>query len=251
MAKNSKDKIWSSLFIVFIVPFVLIGCDPDFNTPVNSELKEFTIDSQTILTRLDQEDTDVFILIKEELEEDQPVTKSIFWEQGEYFQVAQTLHQELWQTSLEKNMYYMRYVLDCADINKEGFSSAMFKSVKLLQVGEDKHRIEYSVYIFPSGDYILTLMKEYGSTQGRLTDPIDLDNYEITAEEALQIAEENGAKEIRLEHENECSVTVSAPGTSEEGWYITYSNTNNENNLYYGLLINPQNGKVEKTKLIE
>ena len=243
-----KKKKWTAIFVIIIITVLISGCDQWFNekrAPVISfEQKEFIIDPSSILNQLDNRNTDVFILREDEFEGDIYSEISAFWDQEDYYKIAQTLHQQLWKLPLESHLYHMIFSVNCTDVDEGGFSSASFYSTRAVQVNEEGHRIDYEINIYPFDNRILTSRGEFGPTDGAAK-PIELEKMKVTAEEAVRIAEENGAAEKRLEHDNRCSISVYMPGSIEKGWYVVYSSNYGEPNFYYKMEIDPQTGKIK------
>jgi hypothetical protein len=190
----------------------------------------------------------VFTLRKEAPEEiSAPLNNAIFWPQSAYFRVAQALHEKLWQTPLENYIYLMDFSLGCSDIDKDLFTEALFKSNKSVQVGDQENRIEYLIRIKPSENLVYTATAEFGPSIGA-AETINLEDYEISAKEALQIAEESGGAEVRLENDNACLIDVFASGSGKNGWYVTYYNINNTTQIFYEVVIDPQTGRIQKIR---
>ena len=128
----------------------------------------------------------------------------------------------------------------------EGLSRRCFNSFKTIQlVGEEETRIEHWITIIPAKNLVYIVKVEY-QPNVRRKKPIDLEQYRITADEALQIAERNGGHEARTAVGNDCEITAFSPTVNGGGWEINYVNyPDNFVKSLYGIAIDPQTGKYE------
>ncbi|MBI9047116.1 MAG: PepSY domain-containing protein [Anaerolineaceae bacterium] len=244
--KTSKNHF---LFIIMIFFIALItGCHQwfgdHFEYEISSEQKSYWIDPATILQSLEKENTDVFFQMDEGSETiTSPLDNKIFWSQTDYFKVANTIHQRFWQSSLQTHLYHVVFNLDCSNVAMKKFASATFFSNKSILNGDQENRIEYRIWIRPTDNLVYTSRVEYGPRIG-IVEATNLQEYTISAEEALQIAEKYGGSVERLKSNENCRISVYAPGSIKKGWHVTYSNSDNSIQTIYEVTIDPQTGKI-------
>ena len=187
---------------------------------------QYQIDSQTILSSIRHGEKDIFNLIDATpgpISNDSGIP--VLWTQEDYLLIAQSIHELIWQESMDQSMDLAKLIfcLDCGEVNF-GPQIAQIQLHKLIgekkEIGKENRYIVIApkanlVYIT---DYIYqpVLRKDWGS--------IDLSNVKISAEEALQIAELSGGKEMRAETKNQCSIgiVISADGDNS-AWLIYYT----------------------------
>ena len=247
----NKQKKKYRFFILIVLWVAIVSCKYYIGyraeTEINREIGYYTFDPSTILDSLNRGDTDVFIFQEAWPETDTSGSSgTVFWSQEDYFRVAQVLHQQLWQVSLNTYNYYTVFSVDCSDVENGAFSEAEFFSNQVIQSVEGEDRIEYHITINPTGDWVNALKKEL-SPNLHFVEPINLDDYRITAEEALQIAEENGGFDKRLEYDNTCYIDVYAPGSNFNGWHVSYYNKNSVQRIFK-VVIDPQTGGIQKVR---
>lgn len=216
--------------LTFIAVFMMTsGCysqaDNAKEIEKNNEYRSYVINSMTILESLDSGDTNVFKLLEAtpKASTSQP-SRSVSWQQADYFRVAQALHQQSRQEPLgEQNLYSMSFTMDCAEIEQGTFRDATFSSFTTIANGNEETRVEYSIVIKPSENLIRTYKGEF-TPNLKTKEPLNLTHYRISAEEALQIAEKNGGGEVRLSYKNICEIYLRAPVSNARGWEVSYSN---------------------------
>ena len=233
--------------IIYVILFsgMLTGCFQKKNInseyEINRETKVFAINSVIILKELEQGEMDIVSLMDTTEEIFPSAENAVFWVQEDYLKIARAFHQQLWKEPLESHVYKMTFSLDCADVEKGAFSYARFDSHQYYQEYGGENRIEYSIWIYPSGNYVYTSKAEYRFSPG-IVEPIDLEVYQVTADAALQIAEESGGAVKRFERDNECRIDVTARGDGEKVWIITYYN--NPIRFLYEIVIDSQTGSI-------
>jgi len=73
------------------------------------------------------------------------------------------------------------------------------------------------------------------------------DKFKVNAEDAVQIAEENGGREFRKAVSNSCSIVVALnPNPVDNGWLVAYFSNNGAVN--YIININPYTGSYKISK---
>jgi hypothetical protein len=191
----------------------------------NSEDKYYLIDPETILASLSQEKNDVFkpMAATPQPELYSSMSTDVTWSQSDYMRIAQAIHQISWGEPLDgQNLYSFSFEMNCSDAGRGTFSEASFNSYEVIQPEqEEEKRIEYWIEIRPAINLVLTTKVEYQPNVNR-KEPIDLLQYQITVDEALQIAEENGGNAARLAVDNDCQISAFSPTVSGNGWEIGY-----------------------------
>jgi hypothetical protein len=188
-------------------------------------IQYFDIERKTILETISQAKKDAFTSVNAEPElssssKDQPVN----WHQSHYFQIAEALHQFVWGESLESwNLYRMDFTLGCDQANI-GLQYGQFVFFKVMNLNGKEKRVEHFIEIDPSRNFIQSMETEYYPV---LVDcqTIDLAKLNISASEALEIAEKNGGREKRTALKNVCSISVgiSRDTVEYDGWLVIYS----------------------------
>ncbi len=239
----------------WIVFLTIIGCtlsitlcsrfyDIQTEQAGKTEIRYYSINPETILESLGQGNIDVFSLIAATPESmSSALVKPSFWNQGDYFQIAQALFEESWGVSLgNQNLLNMSFDMDCADVERGIFNSADFNFYQIIQAAGEETRIEYAIVIRPSEGLIYTSKREYRPNM-QIMKPIDLGQYSVTAEDALGIAEKNGGAEKRLEVGNACDLDVLAPGPDYKGWRILYGDAYDNLKSILEVAVDPKTGE--------
>jgi hypothetical protein len=183
----------------------------------------YKIDPGTILASLDEGKANVFMPLLED-PNDIKESYTVSWTQADYLKIADALSQEVWKEPLELKDWK---VLDIGfekgcvkDIGFESFSMIYYKVVRL------GFQIEYSTrYMDMSPSYGYVQWAGDGTFYAPLLagfQRIDLTNFKIPAEVALQIAERNGGSAVRAQLANKCGISVYMPDGDTRNWYVNY-----------------------------
>ena len=202
----------------------------------------YEINPKTILASLDLGETDVFTPAASIPQTPLPET-SVSWQQADFVKVARALNQSIWEEPLSNwRLYSMHFSTDCQD-NPSGFTGADLYYFKT--VFRDNGKIKYTTQNF----FIST---KYGAMRwaggSKFPHPlfpwenIRLSRVQITAEDALTIAEENGGRETRLLVENKCRIHVRL--ASDQAWQILIYQNDTDSSLFR-MEIDPETGKIE------
>jgi hypothetical protein len=234
---------------VLVAFLVLLGttlaCYVDAKeTEIDKSDKEFDIDSSTILEALAQGKKDVFTERKETPAEESTARREepVNWSQADYFRVANALHQFTWNEPLDSmNLYSMYFSLSC-DEAENGFQYTQLRFYRVIETDKGEARINRGIEIDPRTDYAAAWEAEYYPNLSKWK-PIDLSKVEITADQALQIAENDGGRDKRIAAGNECYITIvmSTDTIHYRGWTIDYSNADYADVFYDE--IDPVTGK--------
>jgi hypothetical protein len=232
------------LIVIAILVFVFGGCSQEAHFPSDlgsyNQTGNYRIDPETILTSLDQGETNVFTpMLATPSSEDQLLPPgSIPWTQADYLKIAAALHQHVWKEALDVwSIYYLAFDRECQD-NPTGFDSAEITLFKEDGEEYDLRRIE----VFPLASEV-----DWG---GEATFPrpflgrwkkIDLGELSVTADDALRIAEEHGGEEARLRDKNNCRILVRIPNSKNDAnWNVNYYFSPS-----FEVIINPYTGEYE------
>jgi hypothetical protein len=225
---TNRLKLYLNLFILITILSMVIGCYTTSSSPKevekNVENLSYAINSGTILESLKSGKTDVFAqpTINQQVTTSQHA-ESVSWHQADYFFIAKALYQQTQQATLGvQNLYAMSFNMNCAETNQGTFSDGTFSSFKVIEVGENEIRVEYIILIQPLENSINTYKSEFHPNINSKK-PINLLQYRISVEDALQIAEKNGGSLSRLKYSNNCKIYAHAPASDDTGWEISYS----------------------------
>ena len=202
----------------------------------------YQIDPTAIIAALDSGATDVFTLV----DSSQPTViphGSVSWQQADFRKVARALNQKVWSEPLSGwRLYSMHFSSACQD-DPRGFTEGDFYYFKT--TFRDNGRIR-----FTTQDFFISLPHGQVTWAGGSNLPhplfgwknIRLGRIQITAEDALTIAEENGGMESRLLVDNKCSIHVALSG--DNVWRV-YTYSDDTNALIFRMEINPSSGRIE------
>lgn len=186
---------------------------------------KYKINPETILTSLDRGETDVFVPISVPIEESYRLFSpgSFSWRQSNYFKISSSTHHYVWEEKLDDwRLSAMHFSGNCLD-NPNGFDGGEITFFKPTSDGSSyETRL---IIISPLWGEV-----EWGGSAFYPHPPlfgwksIDLDRLEVTADDALQIAEENGGQEIRKEVGNSCTVKIILSPNTDSGyvWRVYY-----------------------------
>ena len=200
---------------------------PSFVNDTNGST-EYEIDPKTILMSLEKGEQEIFNPIIATPEVYTPlVAGSFLWTQSDYLKIASALGQIKWKEDLNDwYLFGMYFEKECGD-NPKGFDSGSIIYFKAYNNGEITDYLHYqteTIAIYPlfknvvlGGDYIPRPL--FGWTS------ISLNSLKVTADNALQIAEENGGREARLKVKNVCNIAIfTSPNLyGKNNWEVRYS----------------------------
>jgi hypothetical protein len=180
----------------------------------------YSINPDTIFEDLSQGKTDVFI--SQEYMPDEKSREYVEWKPTDYDLIAEALHEMMWSETLEGwKMNYMSFEWDCEYIDK-GAQEATYTYFKVEKLRERKSRFVSNLFVTPNWNSVSATMWEH-YPRVLHWDEINPVKLEISAEEALDIAEKNGGAEYRAAIENSCQIIVSLPAKLDyDGWIVSY-----------------------------
>ena len=246
-----KRIIISVLIIVFfliVIAYLTINLfirEEDYRSPgrlgsyPNSGMNTFN--PETIFKSLEQGNIDVFTPYFGSPDEIELYFDTITWSQSDYLKVVNALSQNIWGESLKTktwNIGSVYFAQDCKD-NPKGFNR--FYIVYYEDLGVTNWKRNYTTRLIDiepwrglaywGGDAVFT------STLLSRWKNIDLEDFVISAYDALQSAEEHGGNEADKSH---CStISVSMFQRDNEVWDVNYFAAN------FGMYIDANSGKYK------
>jgi hypothetical protein len=201
----------------------------------------FKINPATILAALDNGGSSVFVT--QPLPDEPRVSEGHFlWNQSDYLKIATNAFQFQWkEIPTGWDVFGMIFDSNCQD-NPSGFYDATiiyFKSVWVRQTLEYTAR---QIEIHPLWSEV-----DWGG-ETNFPHPIlgwgsiDLNHLNISADDALKIAEENGGKVARMAIQNNCQILLVLHGDSSI-WNVYYER-NTDGLDTFKISINPYTGEI-------
>jgi hypothetical protein len=245
--ENQKPSIEYLYYYIFVGEKYHI---PNPNIPSDypeNRIGYYQFDPKTILAALDQGKTNVFTALSEDdLNDADDEYIDIAWTQSDFLRVANALSQKVWNEPLDLERWDIYFILasgNCSE-NFSGFNHFYFTYYKTIETGWDNIYIARHISLRPSvgtarwagnGEFSTPVIFSWKNTE--------LTKFKITAEQAVQIADENGGKAdwLKSENKNRCSVSVSLDKNvrnTGSDWLVNYSSTQ------FFAFINPFTGKV-------
>jgi len=248
MDSNPMKEKWLRILFLGVILSGILGCNPYLDireVEHNLDVRFYSFDSATILNSLKQGSSGVFTSFTKT---PQPITRvprmTTLWTQADYLRMAQAIQQSIWNDPLETlSLSDALFAVDCSDVEQNVFGMASFTFYKMVQQKGGEARIQYIIDIIPPENYVRTSRAEH-YPNGRVIKPTELDQYPITAEKALKIAENNGGARIRLENNNSCRVDAIVNGL--DGWMVLYAIKDKYGwKNVYEIDIDPQTGSLK------
>jgi len=246
---NKQATSISLIIILFILMGIFSACQSTENLDRRypstigtfNNTGDLTINPMTILDALNRGEINVFTpTLATPSDNTIMPSGSIHWTQSDYLKVADALSQFVWKEPLKGwFIYHLTFNKECQD-NLNGFDSADIIYYKTIGGGWQKTYTARYIQIYP----LAGIVSWGGETEFPISDgwaTIDLTEFKITADDVLQIAEENGGQDARLRVGNECNILISMPNhNNDDRWNIGY---------YYGvnfeMVVDPYSGKYE------
>jgi hypothetical protein len=219
-----------------------------FSTYTYHQSGYYEIDPETILGLLDEGKTKVLTPYFGDLDRDEPYYDDIAWLESDFLKVANAISLEAWNEPLDLENWQLiglDFEGDCED-DPRGFHS--FQIVYYRDLGIENFERHYETRLIEmilwqglirwGGDvtYSVPLLLWWKG--------IDRNQFRITAEDALEVAEKRGGSDMRLRVDNSCRILVSAtngddvfPPYQSDKWRVGYDGAN------YHLYINPFTGR--------
>jgi hypothetical protein len=211
----------------------------------------YSIEPKSLLGDIAQGKEDIFIPIEEEPPWPAPDQQiPVPWMQEDYLHISNALFEFVWNDSLDGwQLYVLFFNLDCTQ-HDFGFQSGIFYFFKDVEINGNESRIERLVNIDPRNKTVGVTENKY---YPRLTDwtSIPLNESILSAEEALQRAENAGGKEKRLFVTNACEISLTFH--HDHGWWnnklwwdVGYSQLDDEgrSTTLFAVDIDPYTGEL-------
>ena len=262
MTKKSKNRsiVAIPLLIAAIFVIMLVGqslsflfgenyrySPGHFSTYTYRDSGYYEIDPESILDSLNRGETKVFTPFFGDPDRDEPYYESAAWSQSDFLQVANSLSQETWNEPLDlENWHVIDFDFDggCEDVPR-GFHT--FQIVYYRDDGISNFERHYETRLI---EMILWqgLIRWGGGYTYSVPlllwwNDIDINRFETTADDALEVAESKGGLAVRQGVNNSCRILVSAtnggdlfPPYQSDKWLVGYDGAN------YHLYINPFTG---------
>jgi len=202
----------------------------------------YQIDPIMIIAALDSGAADVFKPADSSQQTVVP-NKSVSWQQADFLKVARSLNQTVRSEALSGwKLYSMHFSSACQD-DPRGFTEGDFYYFKT--TFRDNGKIRYTTQ-----DFFISSQYGQATWAGGSNFPrplfgwknIRLGRIQITAEDALTIADDNGGRETRLLAGNKCNIHVTLSGDNVWRAYIYHDDTNA---LIFRMEIDPSTGRIE------
>lgn len=257
---NKKPGLWRLVFFAFLtIVALLVGqvvafIYSEFNTnrspgyfSTYDDGGYFEINPETILGELERGDSTALTPFFGDPNRDEPYYASVNWTQMDYLKIVNALSTKAWNEPLDLEDWKVSFLdltSDCKD-KPAGFNE--FTVVYYKERGIKNWERQYTVRLirmFPWKGLI-----QWGrdaNFSGPLLlgwDSINPSKFNFTADDALQIAEDNGGADIRLRVDNDCRILLSlnllSPLPRLKIWLVDYDKTN------FYMNINPYTGNYK------
>lgn len=240
--------------LVFVIIFAYDSYIDDqkySHNPVNISSykirKDYEIDPISILDALKQGKSNVFTPWQGDpspIEELPNV--NISWTQEDYLQIADSLSQFVWGESLDFKdwkVYSLHFRINCESLGFDYGEITYFKKDNMNgHRGYTTRHIEIDPY---SGLVSLGDEEQYPRPiLFKKWNYLALSAFEITADDALRMSDENGGRDARLKEGNKCYINLRAPASvtsDNDKWHISYIS----DHLFFEVFIDPYTGEFE------
>lgn len=202
--------------------------------------EEFSINPATILEDISEGKKGIFI----PSENPTPITEyvSVNWTQEDYLAIASAIHEFAWNEELNDwKIHSILFYFQCEEV-PFGSQSVYLTYFKLIKSDVEEYRLVHNIVIQPQEKRIGTWAEKY--TQLTSTwEEYNITEFNITSDEALQIAEDNGGKLFRESINNGCSVSISLNRRihNDKDWVVAYDSN-------FEFIINPYTGEYQTKK---
>lgn len=236
-----------SIILVLTILFaVMLSCN--FNqTEEQTTLFDqyYTIEPISLMDLLKSGDMNAFTPVSEApelLPMDQLLP--VNWVQTDYFYIANTLYDGVIGKSLQGwQLKGMDFGLGCIHVHN-GFQNGRFEFFRMVKEKEQESRIIRFIDIDPRGNFVHVKEWEFYPNLVNL-EAIGLAQLKISADLALQIAENNGGKEKRQAVGDACDISLGLFPNSADygGWVVIYTRSDDHTSLLH-IKIDPITGEI-------
>jgi len=253
LAKFSQQVIMRIQFIVFpaFVLAAIFGCrlfSPEYENNKTTFEKTYSIDTETTLTSLASGNLDIFTSDNvTPIPFSSTSTSHITWTQSDYFLVAHTLHNFVWNESLDGwKLQSMFFRVHCDDIAR-GFPSESggFRFFKVLNTPNENSRLVRDIFLDPSVEQASVVEILYRPELTQWTS-LDLSKIRITAEQVLKIVETKYSHFIKKDEKGGSCIILARLDTNLKynGWLVQQL-TSDTNDSFPNIVINPETGESQ------
>lgn len=239
----------SSITIILFacLAFLQAACEPEYEVRVSEKESYYTFSPETILNDITQgKIDDIFALISPETvdKEEHPV----YWTSADYFSVAWLLKEQISQDSLDS--WQLRAVslnYECANPDL-GFSRGVFDFFRTGNTGDQQFRDTLGIDVKPGSKVARRYDIRYSPVLEKWK-AINLDELQVSAEQAVEIARRNGGDAVVAFVEDRCFAIASLlqGGSGYQGWTVRYNIFNEKSSLetIFEIHIHPVDGRFQ------
>ena len=241
------NRVASTFSFILILVFLVVGMTSCENKYAEEETTIFdqyyVFEPKTLLDSLQNANTNTFTLV-DKRPEFLPVNQQLPfpWHQADYFNIATTLYNSIGKPLQDWQLNNMDFRSHCNKID-EGFQNGRFEFFTVVKENESESRLSRFVDIDTRGNFVHVNETKYDPNIENWA-VVDLEKLKISAEQAFQIAEQNGGKEIRESVNNDCAVSlVLAPDNARyKGWAVIY--TQDSGTPIFHIQVDPYTGEI-------
>jgi len=242
-----QTKLRATFFITVFI-FTMFACKL-FQEEKQKTTRQgfYAIQPETLLDALAQGDSNAFIPVNEQdVDRSAPPTGfPVTWTQADYFQIVDAFYKLVLHDSLDDwQLNSMDVALRCEDVDV-GWQDGRFEFFKIVK-DENNQEILISRFIDvdPSSKVVLLWEREFTPYIINRSS-IDLTSMKFDSEKVLQIAEDNGGREVRLSLNNACSIRTSLSPDSAEyhGWSVVYTRSDTRRTAFQ-INVDPLTGDI-------
>lgn len=239
--QNNKDVAQKIVILILSILLVIVLCFPlkiivdsaGFSMPGQdsdpgdtsqfNEIVSYKINANTILESVNGNKIPE-LLPESALSSDSNTYSGLAWTQADYMKIVRALFEFVWKETLNSNwsMHKMSFQTRCKD-NLDGFESGTFVFYQLIFQNEELSYNARAITISPSYEQVIwggdsTFYRPiFGATM------VDTDKLGITADEVLDISEDNGGRATRESVQNNCEINLFFNGN----WDVYYFGPDN------------------------
>jgi hypothetical protein len=169
---------------------------------------------------------------------------TVNWHQVDYFYIANALYEGVLGKTLEGwQLGSMNFALGCSQVHN-GFQNGRFHFFSVVKDDDQTLRLTRFIDIDPSDNFVHVSEEKYSPNLVDLKS-IDMAQLQISADQALQIAESDGGEEKRASVKDACSITsqLTLDQRNRWQWKVFYSRWDDRTN-FFEILIDPYTGEI-------
>jgi hypothetical protein len=253
--KTKKKVIWAFGILAVFSAACFFCAEFGLNVLIKSEKREkvtlridgnYAIDSSSALETINNNDSLVFQKLDPELLlfEFPEVSPPVTWTQSDYFTIANEFLRYIGDEPINKDtaVRTLSFRLTCEDV-QFGLQDLRMRLYREGLVDQERSHIEIGLYVLPQKRLVSWNKSEYVPDL-RSQPTIKLGDIKIPAEQALQIAEDNGGRQARESVNNMCDIEIGiAGGVLGNDWGIGYRGDKSKG--LFGITIDEKTGDYE------